>query len=275
MYSVRSCRSTSGRSTARPRSPPATPTTLEHVGTGPFTYGGRHGRIPDAPVEPAERLVGDEGARHEDADEVHRRHPQHVEHGVAAELPAEQDRPLEQLLPGHRQADRREGQHVLHEGAVHAAGEHGLARPEHDEGAAQRPSVPSCARDVDQRRPDRHRRLRQHRLEGEPDRPPADLEQVDRPGAGRKLGFKYNVAGAKALLAAERLQGHGRRRLRREQGRLGHQPAHHRPERLVGLDDRDPDHRRQRRRPPGSRSRRRTPTTTASSTSGTRASSTS
>ena len=45
---------------------------------------------------------------HEDADEVHRRHPQHGEHGIAAELPAEQDRPEQQLLPGHRQADRRQ-----------------------------------------------------------------------------------------------------------------------------------------------------------------------
>ena len=82
-------------------------------------------------------------------------------------------------------------------------GEHGVARSEHDEGAAQRSSVPPRARDVDQRQPDRHRRLRQHRVEGESDRarcrPGASGSTSRRP---TKLGFKYNVAGAKALLAA-------------------------------------------------------------------------
>ncbi len=106
------------------------------------------------------------------------------EHRVAAELPQGQHRPEQQLLPGGRQADRREGLDVLQERAVHAVGEHRLARAEHDEGAAQRQGVPPGARDVDQRRPDRDGRLRQHRREGEPDRSAADLEQVDRPGPG-------------------------------------------------------------------------------------------
>ena len=44
-------------------------------------------------------------------------------------------------------------------------------------------------------------RLRPHRLEGEPDGPPADLEQVIDQVQANKLGFKYSVSGAKALLA--------------------------------------------------------------------------
>ena len=91
----------------------------------------------------------------------------------------------------------------------------------------------------------------------------------------RKLGFKYNVARREGAARRQRVQGHGRRRLRREQGRVGHQPPDHRPERLVGLDDRDPDHRRSSRRTPASSSRLRTPTSTGSWTSATRASSTS
>ena len=137
---------------------------LEDGRHGAVQVRGRQGLVADAPVGPPERLVGDEGPRDEDADGAHRRHPQHAEHRVAAELPAGQDRPLEQLLPRRRQGDRREGRHVLQEGAVHAGREHGLARPEHDEEAARRPGLPAGARHVDQHRPDRQGRLREHRL---------------------------------------------------------------------------------------------------------------
>ena len=51
---------------------------------------------------------------------------------------------------------------------------------------------------------------------------------------------------ARRRCSRRRLQGHERRRLRREQGRLGDQPPADRPERLVGLDGGDPDHRRER-----------------------------
>ena len=73
---------------------------------------------------------------------------------------------------------------LLLEGAVHALGEHRLACPQHDQGSAQRRRVPPGARDVDQHQPDRDGRLREHRREGEPDRPASDLEQVDRQGPG-------------------------------------------------------------------------------------------
>ena len=136
----------------------------------------RQGLVADPDLEAAERLVGDEGARQADVDDAHRRHPQHVEHRVAAELRVRADRPQQQLLPRGRQAHPREHPDVLHAGAVHARGQHGLARPEHDEGAAQRPRLPQGARDLDQHQPDREGRLRQHRLEGERDRPAADLE---------------------------------------------------------------------------------------------------
>ena len=73
----------------------------------------RRRREPDAAVEQAWQLVGHEGLRHEDADALHRRHPQHVEHRVPAELPAEPDRPEQQLLPRHQQARGRQGRHLL------------------------------------------------------------------------------------------------------------------------------------------------------------------
>ena len=76
----------------------------------------RQGHVRHAAVEPAQRLVGDEGARAEDADAVPRRHPQHPEHRVAAELPQERHRPQQQLLPRGRQVDRREGADLLQEG---------------------------------------------------------------------------------------------------------------------------------------------------------------
>ena len=80
------------------------------------------------------------------------------------------------FFPGVDKLIRGNDPDVLHAGAVHARGQHGLARPEHDEGAAQRPRLPQGARDVHQHQPDRPGRLRQHRLEGERDRPAADLE---------------------------------------------------------------------------------------------------
>ena len=106
--------------------------------------------------------------------------------------------------------------------------------------------LPAGARDVDQRRPDREGRLRQHRREGQPDRAAADLEQVDRPGPGQEARLQVRHRRSEGAARSQRLQGHERRRLRREQGRAVDQPEPHRPERLVRLDDRDPDHRRQR-----------------------------
>ena len=66
----------------------------------------------------------------------------------------------------------------------------------------ERPQLPQGACDLDRHQPDRAGRLRQHRLEGEPDGPPADLGQVDRQAAGARLGFRYSTAQAKQLLAA-------------------------------------------------------------------------
>ena len=92
---------------------------------------------------------------------------------------------------------------VLHEGAVHARREHGVARPEHDEGAAERSGVPPRARHVDQHQPDRRRRTT---ATSSSKANPTGLlpiwnKWVDKPQA-EKLGFSYNVDGAKALLAA-------------------------------------------------------------------------
>ena len=61
----------------------------------------------------------------------------------------------------------------------------------------------------------------------------------------KKLGFKYNIAGAKALLAAHGYRDtNGDGFVENKDGRADQPPAD-RPERLVGLDDRDPDHRGQ------------------------------
>ena len=97
----------------------------------------RQGHLGHAAVEPPPELVGHEGARDEDADAVPGRHPQHPEHGLAAELPQERHRPQQQLLPRGRQVDRRQGADVLHQGAVHAVRQHRLARAQHDARAAR------------------------------------------------------------------------------------------------------------------------------------------
>ena len=60
----------------------------------------------------------------------------------------------------------------------------------------------------------------------------------------KKLGFKYNIAGAKALLAANGYKDtNGDGYVENKDG-SDDQPPADRPGRLVGLDDRDPDHRR-------------------------------
>ena len=61
------------------------------------------------------------------------------------------------FFPGVDKVDRREGADVLPEGAVHAVGQHRVARAEHHPRAVERRGVPAGARDVDQRRPDRRR----------------------------------------------------------------------------------------------------------------------
>ncbi len=60
-----------------------------------------------------------------------------------------------------------------------------------------------------------------------------------------KYGFSYNASQGESDPRRSRLQGHGRGRVRREQGRLGHLAHDPVPERLVRLDDVDPGHRRQ------------------------------
>src|SRR5829696_266275 len=216
------------------------------VGTGPFTYGGGAGGSQTFAVEQASELVGHEGPRNEDADEAHRRHPQHVEHGVAAELPAKPDRPEQQLLPRDQQARGRQGRHLLQAGAVHARRQHGVARAQPDQAAAQRRHFPQGTRRVDQHQQDRRRRLPADRVEGQPDRPAPDVEQVDQPGAGPEPRLQLQHLEGEESTFTGRIQGPERRRLRRGQGRIDHQPPADRPERLVGLGDGDPNHRRQR-----------------------------
>ena len=83
--------------TAR-RSRPATPTSTSSAPGRSATAPAR-GRPGTLQWNRRDNWWATKAARHQDADAVHRRHPQHAEHRVAAELPAEQHRPLEQLLP--------------------------------------------------------------------------------------------------------------------------------------------------------------------------------
>ena len=62
----------------------------------------------------------------------------------------------------------------------------------------------------------------------------------------KQYGFSYNADQGEGDPRRRRLQGHERRRLRREQGRVEDRPQDRLPERVVGLDDVDPGDRRQR-----------------------------
>ena len=53
-------------------------------------------------------------------------------------------------------------------------------------------------------------RLRQHRREGQPDRPAADLEQVDRPGPGEEARLQVRHRRREGAARRQRLQGHER-----------------------------------------------------------------
>ena len=81
---------------------------------------------------------------------------------------------------------------------------------------------------------------------GEPDRPPADLEQVDRQEGRQAERVLVQPRQGQGDSRGRRVQGHERRRVRREQGRVGDRSQDRRPERMVRLDDRDPGHLRQR-----------------------------
>ena len=83
-------------------------------------------------------------------------------------------------LPGVQQADRRRLRppDLLSATALHARGQHGLARAQHHQGPDERRGVPQGARGRDQRSADRQRRLRRDGRCGQPDRPAADLGQM-------------------------------------------------------------------------------------------------
>ena len=112
--------------------------------------------------------------------------------------------------------------------------------------AARRQAVPPGARVLDQHEPDPRQGLPGPRQQGEPDGPAADLEQVGRQEGRQAVRLLVQRRQGEGDPRRRRLQGHERRRLRREQGRLEDRPPDHLPERVVGLDDVDPGDRRQR-----------------------------
>ena len=88
----------------------------------------------------------------------------------------------EQQLPARRRRARqpRLCPDLLPGGAVHAVGQHGLARPEHQEGAPQRSAVPHRDRGRDQRQRRDQQGLRRHRCRSQPDGPASFMGQVRR-----------------------------------------------------------------------------------------------
>ena len=132
------------------------------------------------------------------------------------------------------------------QGAVHAVGEHRVARAEHDARAAERRGLPralAMSINIDQIvKADYGNIVEKANPTG---LLPTWNKWIDKAQAN-KLGFKYNIAGAKALLAANGYKDtNGDGYVENKAGQYD-QPEADRPERLVGLDDRDPDHRRQR-----------------------------
>ena len=113
--------------------------------------------------------------------------------------------------------------------------------------AAQRPAVPAGAREsinIDQIVDKAYQGLVD---EGEPDRPAADLEQVDRQeGRQASTASRTTSPRPRQLLAAAGYKDtNGDGYVENKDGSTD-RPQDRRPERLVGLDDRDPGHRRQR-----------------------------
>ena len=103
---------------------------MNGVGTGPYMY----------KTHADDRMVwvkndnwwGKTGAQPRRQAEVHRRHRQRRQQRRARHGAPGRPRPEQQLPAGHRRARQsRLRQDLLPDGAVHAVGQHGLARPEH------------------------------------------------------------------------------------------------------------------------------------------------
>ena len=244
----RSSRSTSGRATARPRSRPATRTrSRSMVGTGPFKYAAGKGSSQTLQWDRrngwwATKALGMKMPMAHIVDIHNTQNTASLQNFLQDKIDLSNN-----FFPGVDKRDRRERP----------------ARTTRRRRTCSRRTRPGSSRTrrrsrsttgvfrralatVDQHRPDRQGRLRQHRLEGEPDRPAADWSKWIDQAAGQAARLHLQHGTGEAAPRAGRLPGHERRRVRREQGRLRDQPADHRPERLVGLDDGDPDHRRQR-----------------------------
>ncbi len=235
------------------------------VGTGPYVYQSGIGAASKTVVwKKNPNWWATKAARAQRRPAVRRRHQERHERRRSVESARREHRPVQQLRAKVR--DQGRVQDVHPEGALPPRREHDLAVPEHDEEAAQRPEVPAGAGRVDQHGPDHRQGLPGAREHGEPDRPAADLEQVDRQEGRRAVRLLVQPRQGQGDPRGRRLQGHERRRVRREQGRVGDRSQDRRPERMVRLDDRDPGHLRQREGRSASRSRRATRTTRRSST---------
>ena len=130
------------------------------------------------------------------------------------QLTAGPDRLAQQLPARHQPADGRRGrqlrlhpQDLLPDDAVHAVGEHGVARAEQLRRADEQRQLPQGAGLRAQPVGDRADRVRRHRQGGQPDRPAAHLSSYVNQGAVSSGAPTYNPAKAKQFLAQSGYKG--------------------------------------------------------------------
>ena len=234
----RSSRSTSSRATEdrdRDRQPRATRRSSSapaRTCTSRASAQRRDGRL-----EEAQRLVGDVGARHERRADVRRRHQERHERRRAVQ-PARRATSTcsttSRRSPRSRASSRRTSDRLRTTSARTRRGSSRTRRRSRSttrSSAARWPTRSTWTRSSRQGLPG-------PRQQGEPDGPAADLGQVGRQEGRQAVRLLVQPRQGEGDPRRGRLQGHERRRVRREQGRLADRPQDRLPERVVRLDDR-------------------------------------
>ena len=278
----RSSRSTSSRATARRRSRPATSRTGEDRRHRPVRVPVRaSARVETVVWKKSSGLVGDEGARPQGRRRRTSSTSRTASNAAAlANLLRREHRPLQQLRA--EVGDQGQVQDLLQTRprTTSARTRRGSSRTRRRSRSNDKQFRTALAYSINMNQilDKAYQGLVE---QGEPDRPAADLEQVGRQEGRQAVRLLVQPDEGEGDPRRRRLQGHERRRVRREQGRVEDRPPDHLPERVVGLDDLDPGHRRQREgrrdqdhaglprvRDAGRRPRPRAGTTCSSATTG-------